>query len=78
MQELLERFKFYCQSAGIDLDGQFEALKEHSRVDVMDIQDKYQIKINIIKNAMKGFLIAENQTISDEHLEFLIKFSNLV
>lgn len=78
MLELFEKFKFYCESSGIDLDGQFEALKEHNRVDVMDTQDKYQIKINIIKNALKGFLIAENQTINDLHLEFVIKISNLM
>ncbi len=78
MGELLQRFEFYCQSAGIDLDAQFDALSEKYRVDLMDVNDKYQIKINIIKNAMKGFLIAENQTISEEHLEFVIKFSNLV
>ena len=78
MEELFERFKFYCQSTGLDLDAQFDALSEKYRVDLMDVNDKYQIKINIIKNAMKGFLIAENQTISDDHLEFLIKFSNLV
>jgi hypothetical protein len=78
MNELLERFQFYCQSAGIDLDSQFDALSEKYRVDLMDVNDKYHIKINIIKNALKGFLVAENQTISDEHLEFVIKFSNLV
>ena len=78
MQELLQRFEFYCQSSSIDLDAQFDALSEKYRVDLMDVNDKYQIKINIIKNAMKGFLIAENQTISDEHLEFVIKFSNLL
>ena len=78
MKDLLERFEYYCQSAGIDLDGQFRALAETYRVDLMDTNDKYQIKINIVKNAMKGFLSAENQTISDEHLEFVIRFSNLV
>ena len=78
MGELLERFEFYCQSAGIDLDGQFKALTEEYRVDLMDVNDKFLIKVNIIKNAMKGFLEAEGQTISDNHLEFIIKISNLV
>jgi hypothetical protein len=44
----------------------------------MDVNDKYQIKINIIKNALKGFLVSENQVINDDYLEFVIKFSNLV
>jgi hypothetical protein len=78
MEELFERFRNFCNMSNIDLDGQFEALKEHSRVDVMDIQDKYQIKINILKNSFKLFLEAEGQTISEKHLEFVIKFSNLV
>lgn len=78
MSELLERFEFYCQSAGIDLDAQFKALTEEYRVDLMDVNDKFHIKINVIKNAMKGFLEAEEQTISDSHLEFIIKISNLV
>ena len=78
MQELLQRFEFYCKSAGIDLDGQFKALKEEYRVDLMDVNDKFYIKVNIIKNAMKGFLEAEGQTISDSHLEFIIKITNLI
>ena len=77
MSELLERFQLYCQSIGIDLDGQFKALTEEYRVDLMDVNDKFHIKINIIKNAMKGFLEAEGQTISDNHLEFIIKISNV-
>lgn len=78
MQDLLQRFEFYCQSAGIDLDAQFKALKEEYRVDLMDVNDKFYIKVNIIKNAMKGFLEAEGQTISDSHLEFIIKITNLI
>jgi len=78
MNELLENFQFYCQSSGIDLDTQFKTLNEEYRVDLMDVNDKFHIKINIIKNAMKGFLQAEGQTISDSHLEFIIKISNLI
>lgn len=63
---------------GIDLDAQFDALSEKYRVDLMDVNDKYQIKINIIKNALKGFLVSENQIINDDYLEFVIKFSNLI
>jgi hypothetical protein len=78
MEELFERFRNFCNISNIDLDGQFEALSEHSRVDVMDVRDKYQIKINILKNSFKLFLEAEGQNISENHLEFVIKFSNLV
>ena len=55
MSELLERFEFYCQSTGIDLDSQFKALAEEYPVDLMDINDKFLIKINIIKNTIKVF-----------------------
>jgi hypothetical protein len=78
MKDLLERFESYCKIAGIDLDAQFDALTEKYRVDLMDVNDKYQIKINIIKNALKGFLVSENQIINDDYLEFVIKFSNLI
>jgi hypothetical protein len=78
MNELLERFEFYCQSSGIDLDAQFKALNEEYRIDLMDVNDKFYIKTNIIKNAMKGFLEAEGQTISDNHLDFIIKISNVI
>ena len=78
MNELLERFEFYCQSSGIDLDSQFKALNEEYRIDLMDVNDKFYIKTNIIKNAMKGFLEAEEQTISDNHLDFIIKISNVI
>ena len=78
MNELLERFEFYCQSSGIDLDAQFKALNEEYRIDLMDVNDKFYIKTNIIKNAMKGFLEAEEQTISDNHLDFIIKISNVI
>lgn len=64
--------------SGIDLDAQFDALKENTRIDVMDVNDKHKIKINIVKNALKGFLVSENQIISDDYLEFVIKISNLV
>jgi hypothetical protein len=78
MKNLLERFEIYCKMGGIDLDAQFDALSEKYRVDLMDVNDKYQIKINIIKNALKGFLVSENQIINDDYLEFVIKFSNLI
>jgi hypothetical protein len=78
MKELLERFESYCKMSGIDLDAQFDALKENTRIDVMDVNDKHKIKINIVKNALKGFLVSENQIISDDYLEFVIKISNLV
>jgi hypothetical protein len=78
MNELLERFEFYCQSSGIDLDSQFKPLNEEYRIDLMDVNDKFYIKTNIIKNAMKGFLEAEEQTISDNHLDFIIKISNVI
>ena len=78
MQDLLERFKLYCECSGIDLDNQYKALQEEYRVDVMDVNDKFLIKINMIKNALKGFLESENQKIDDNYLEFIIKLSNLV
>jgi hypothetical protein len=78
MSELLDKFEFYCNSLGINLDEQLNLLKEDYPVDLMDVNHKLDIKINVIKNAMKGFLEAEGQSISDNYLFFIIKFSNLI
>jgi len=77
MLNLLDRFESFCKMSSIDLDGQLKSLKENQRVDYHDVNDKHEAKIQILKNALKEFLIAENQTIADEYLEFIIKTSNL-
>lgn len=77
MLSLLEKFENFCKMSSIDLDEQLKTLKENQRVDYFDVNEKYEAKIQILKNALKQFLAAENQTISDEHLEFIIKLSNL-
>ena len=78
MKELLDKFENFCKTNGIDLDGVLKTLNEPQRVDNMDINQKYQTKLHLLKNVFKQFLQAEGQNISDEHLEFIIKVSNLI
>jgi hypothetical protein len=47
-------------------------------IDNIDVIDKHNAKMQILKNVFKQFLFAEEQKISDEHLEFIIKISNLI
>jgi len=78
MKELLDRFEIFCKNNGIDLDNVLKTLNESQRIDNMDVIDKYNSKTQILKNVFKQFLQAEGQNISDEHLEFIIKVSNLI
>jgi hypothetical protein len=78
MLELLDRFENFCKISGIDFDKVLNTLNEPQRVDNIDVIDKNNSKMQILKNVFKQFLQAEEQKISDEHLEFIIKISNLV
>jgi hypothetical protein len=78
MLELLDKFENFCRISGIDLDSVLRTLNEPQRVDNIDVVDKYKSKTQILKNVFKQFLQAEGQNISDEHLEFIIKVSNLI
>lgn len=76
MLELLNRLESFCKMNNIDLDAILKTLNEPQRVDNMDINDKHDAKMQILKNVLKNFLAAEGQNITDEHLEFVIKISN--
>ena len=76
MKELLERFENYCKMSGIDLDAILRTFDEPQQVDNIDVNDKQNAKMQILKNCFKQFLQAEGQNISDEHLEFIMKVSN--
>jgi hypothetical protein len=76
MLELLNRLENFCKMNNIDLDGILKTFDEPQRVDNIDVIDKHNAKMQILKNVLKNFLAAENQNISDEHLEFVIKISN--
>ena len=78
MLELLDKFENFCKISGIDLDSVLRTLNEPQRVDNIDVIDKNKSKTQILKNVFKQFLQAEGQNISDEHLEFVIKISNLI
>jgi hypothetical protein len=78
MLELLDRFENFCKISGIDFDKVLNTLNEPQRVDNIDVIDKNKSKTQILKNVFKQFLQAEEQKISDEHLEFIIKISNLI
>lgn len=78
MLELLDKFENFCKISGIDLDSVLRTLNEPQRVDNIDVVDKIKSKTQILKNVFKQFLQAEGQNISDEHLEFIIKVSNLI
>jgi 4-alpha-glucanotransferase len=78
MKELLERFESYCKMSGIELDAILKTFDEPQQVDNMDVNDKQNAKMQILKNVFKNFLQAEGQNISDEHLEFIMKVSNLI
>lgn len=76
MLELLNRLEHFCKASGIDLDNILKTINEPQRVDNIDVNDKYNTKMQILKNVFKQFLQAEGQNISDEHLEFIMKVSN--
>ncbi len=76
MIEILNRLEHFCNASGIDLDNVLKTFDETQRVDNMDVNEKYNAKIQILKNVLKQFLQAEGQNISEEHLEFIIKISN--
>jgi hypothetical protein len=78
MLELLNKFEYFCNASGIDLDNVLKTFNEPQRVDNIDVVDKHNAKMQILKNVFKQFLLAEEQKISDEHLEFIIKISNLI
>jgi hypothetical protein len=78
MIELLNKFEYFCNASGIDLDAVLKTFYESQRVDNIDVVDKHNAKMQILKNVFKQFLLAEEQKISDEHLEFIIKISNLI
>jgi hypothetical protein len=78
MLELLDRFENFCKISGIDFDKVLNTLNEPQRVDNIDVIDKNNSKMQILKNVFKQFLQSEEQKISDEHLEFIIKISNLI
>ena len=78
MIELLNKFEYFCNASGIDLDAILKTFYESQRVDNIDVVDKHNAKMQILKNVFKQFLLAEEQKISDEHLEFIIKISNLI
>ena len=77
MLELLNRFEYFCNASGIDLDAVLKTFDEPQRVDNIDVNDKYIAKMQILKNVLKQFLQAEGQNISEEYLEFIIKVSNI-
>lgn len=64
--------------SGIELDAILKTFDEPQQVDNMDVNDKQNAKMQILKNVFKNFLQAEGQNISDEHLEFIMKVSNLI
>jgi hypothetical protein len=76
MIEIINRLEHFCNASGIDLDNVLKTFDETQRVDNMDVNEKYNAKIQILKNVLKQFLQAEGQNISEEHLEFIIKISN--
>jgi hypothetical protein len=76
MIELLNRLEHFCNASGIELDAILKTFDEPQQVDNMDVKDKHNAKMQILKNVFKQFLQAEGQNISDEHLEFIIKVSN--
>lgn len=78
MIEILNRLEHFCNASGIDLDNVLKTFNETQRLDNMDVNDKNNAKIQILKNVLKQFLQAEGQIISDEHLEFVIKISNYI
>lgn len=78
MIEILNRLEHFCNASGIDLDSVLKTFNETQRVDNIDINDKNNAKTQILKNVFKQFLQAEGQSISDEHLEFIIKISNYI
>jgi hypothetical protein len=78
MLELLNRFEYFCNASGIDLDAVLKTFDEPQRVDNIDVIDKHNAKMQILRNVFKQFLLAEEQKISDGHLEFIIKISNLI
>ena len=78
MIEILNRLEHFCNSSGIDLDNVLKTFNETQRLDNMDVNDKNNAKIQILKNVLKQFIQAEEQIISDEHLEFVIKISNYI
>ncbi len=78
MLEQLEKFENFCKANNIDLDGIFKTLQESQRVDNIDVNEKYNTKIIIIKNTLREYLKSEGQIISEELLEFVIRLSNLL
>jgi hypothetical protein len=78
MKDLLDRLENFCKMNNIDLDKVLKTFDEPQRVDNMDVNDKHNSKMQILKNVFKQFLQAEGQNISDEHLEFVIKISNFI
>ena len=78
MLELLDRFENFCKMNNIDLDGVLKTFDEPQQIDNMDIIEKHNAKMQILKNVFKQFLQAEGQNISDEHLEFIMKVCNYI
>jgi hypothetical protein len=78
MIELLNRLEHFCNASGIDLDNVLKTFDEPQQVDNMDVKDKHDAKMQILKNVFKQFLQAEGQNISDEHLEFIMKICNYI
>jgi hypothetical protein len=78
MLELLDRFENFCKMNNIDLDGVLKTFDETQQVDNMDVIEKHNAKMQILKNVFKQFLQAEGQNISDEHLEFIMKVCNYI
>ena len=77
MIEILNRLENFCNASGIDIDNVLKTFDEPQRVDNMDVNDKCNAKMQILKNVLKQFLQAEGQNISEEYLEFIIKVSNI-
>ena len=78
MLELLDRFENFCKMNNIDLDGVLKTFDESQQVDNMDVIEKHNAKMQILKNVFKQFLQTEGQNISDEHLEFIMKVCNYI
>jgi|LakMenEpi03Aug12_release.lakeMendotaPanAssembly.Ray.scaffolds.fasta_scaffold664614_2 hypothetical protein len=76
MVGLLDRLENFCKMNNIDLDGVLKTFDEPQQIDNIDVKEKHNAKMQILKNVFKHFLQAEGQNISDEHLEFIIKVSN--
>jgi hypothetical protein len=76
MNELLDRLENFCKENNIDLDGVLNTLNEPQRIDTMDVVDKHETKMKILRNVLSEFFKKEGQEISDEHLEFAIRISN--